>query len=76
MWGVVHILGQAAGNLMSGSVVGIVRILECSPLTAYGLVFILESMLLLVALWLFNRIKVTEARIFTVSRSHETDLDT
>ena len=40
VWGVAHNLGQAAGNLMSGSVVGIVRILECSPLTAYGLVFI------------------------------------
>jgi MFS transporter, BCD family, chlorophyll transporter len=74
VWGVAHNLGQAAGNLMSGSIVDIVRVLQGSPLTAYGLVFALEAMLLLVALLLLNSIKVTEARIFTVSRSRETDL--
>jgi MFS transporter, BCD family, chlorophyll transporter len=65
VWGVAHNLGQAAGNLVSGGVVDLIRALQGDALTAYGVVFALEAVLLLAALWLLNGIKITEARIFT-----------
>lgn len=74
VWGVAHNLGQAAGNLMSGSIVDIVRAAGGGPLTAYGVVFALEAALLLFALWLLNGIKVAEARIVGATHLHEMEI--
>jgi hypothetical protein len=73
VWGVAHNLGQAAGNLVSGSLVDIIRGLQGKALTAYGLVFALETLLLLAALWLLKDIKISEARILTTHRRQEPD---
>jgi BCD family chlorophyll transporter-like MFS transporter len=73
VWGVAHNLGQAAGNLVSGSLVDIIRVLQGNALTAYGLVFALEAVLLLAALWLLKDIKISEARILTTYSRREPD---
>jgi MFS transporter, BCD family, chlorophyll transporter len=73
VWGVAHNLGQAAGNLVSGSLVDIIRALQGNALTAYGLVFALEAVLLLAALWLLKDIKISEARILATRRQRELD---
>ncbi|MBW6465321.1 MAG: BCD family MFS transporter [Brevefilum sp.] len=73
VWGVAHNLGQAAGNLVSGTLVDIIRALQGDALTAYGLVFALEAVLLLAALWLLKDIKISEARILAALRQREPD---
>jgi BCD family chlorophyll transporter-like MFS transporter len=73
VWGVAHNLGQAAGSLISGVVVDLVQLLQGDALTAYGLVFALEAVLLLAALWLLNGVKITQAHIFL--SKHQQDLD-
>ncbi len=74
LWGVAHNVGQATGNLIGGAVVDLVQALQGDALTAYGLVFALEAILLLAALWMLNSVKITESRIFTHSRFQEPDL--
>lgn len=73
VWGVAHNLGQAVGNLISGAVVDLVQILQGNALTAYGVVFALEAILLLAALWLLKSIKISEAVVF--SHKHIQDLE-
>ena len=74
LWGVAHNVGQAVGNLIGGGVVDLVQALQGNALTAYGMVFALEAVLLVTALWLLNGIKITESRIFTHSRFQEPDI--
>jgi BCD family chlorophyll transporter-like MFS transporter len=62
VWGVAHNLGQAAGGLISGAVVDLVRLLNGDALAAYGTVFALEAGLLLLALFTLNRVKIAQAR--------------
>lgn len=71
VWGVAHNLGQAIGGLLSGGVVDIVRLLNGDALTAYGVVFVLEALLLVAALGLLSRIKITQARVIAESRCQE-----
>ncbi len=68
VWGLAHNFGQAFGSLFSGAVVDIVRAFEGNVLTAYGAVFAIEALLLLVALGLLSRIKMTQARILVESQ--------
>ena len=65
IWGVAHNLGQALGGLFSGALVDVVRGFGGSAITAYGWVFALEGVLLIVALGLLERVKMTEARILS-----------
>ena len=65
IWGVAHNLGQALGGLFSGALVDVVRGLGGSAITAYGWVFALEGVLLIVALGLLGQVKMTEARILS-----------
>jgi BCD family chlorophyll transporter-like MFS transporter len=74
VWGVAHNLGQAAGSLIGGVVVDLVQLLQGDALTAYGLVFALEAGLLLVALWLLNGVKITQAEIFLSKHQQELDI--
>lgn len=74
VWGVAYSLGQAVGNLISGSIVDIIRVAGGGYLTAYGLVFALEAALLFIALWLLNGIKVSEARIVSATHPHEIEI--
>jgi BCD family chlorophyll transporter-like MFS transporter len=71
VWGVAHNLGQAIGGLVSGGVVDVVRLLNGDALTAYGAVFVLEAFLLIGALGLLSRIKITQARVMAESRCQE-----
>ena len=73
LWGVAHNVGQAVGNLVGGAVVDLVQALQGDALTAYGLVFALEAILLLAALLLLNSVKITESRIFTTRHHQEFD---
>lgn len=60
VWGLTHNLGQAVGSLLSGSAVdGIIRLAGGSALVAYGAVFAIEGVLLLIGWWLFERVNVT-----------------
>jgi BCD family chlorophyll transporter-like MFS transporter len=71
IWGVAHNLGQALGGLLSGALVDVVRGLGGSALTAYGWVFALEGVLLMVAFGLLSRVRMTEARILTEGLGQE-----
>ena len=67
VWGVAHNLGQASGSLLTGVLVDLVRGFGGNPLTAYGLVFALEALLLLAALGLQDRISISDSQIFSSS---------
>ncbi len=62
VWGLAHNLGQAAGGLLSGAVVDLVRWLNGDALTAYGAVFTLEAALLIIALLTLSRVNIAQAR--------------
>lgn len=74
VWGVAHNLGQAVGNMLSGATVDLVQALQGNALTAYGLVFALEAILLLGALRLLQDIKITEARVFSHQKVQQPDI--
>jgi MFS transporter, BCD family, chlorophyll transporter len=74
VWGVAHNVGQAVGNLISGAVVDLVQLLQGNALTAYGVVFALEAVLLLAALWLLKHIKIRDARIFSHKNIQQADI--
>ena len=71
IWGVAHNLGQALGGLFSGALVDVVRGLGGGAITAYGWVFALEGVLLIVALGLLGQVKMTEARILSEGLGQE-----
>jgi BCD family chlorophyll transporter-like MFS transporter len=73
VWGVAHNLGQAVGNMISGATVDLVQVLQGNALTAYGLVFALEAVLLLVALVVLKNINITEARVFSHKNIQQPD---
>jgi BCD family chlorophyll transporter-like MFS transporter len=60
VWGLTHNLGQALGSVLSGGAVdGIIRLANGSPFVAYGSVFAIEGGMLLIGLWLFERVNVS-----------------
>ncbi|NTV63420.1 MAG: BCD family MFS transporter, partial [Oscillochloris sp.] len=62
VWGLAHELGQAAGNLMGGGVVDIMRALtNNSALLSYGAVFLLEAGLLGAALLLLQKMDLSQS---------------
>ncbi len=65
VWGVAHNLGQAAGGILSGGLVDLVRRFGGDAITAYGLVFALEGLLLLVALGVLAKLEITRARVLS-----------
>ena len=71
VWGVAHNLGQAAGGMLSGGLVDLVRGFGGNALTAYGLVFALEALLLLLALGLLGQIQITRARVISSTQAAE-----
>ncbi len=72
VWGAATELGEAVGNLFGGAIVDTVRALTGSPLLAYGLVFVLEGVMLVGALVLLSRINVRES-VALSEASHEAD---
>lgn len=58
VWGVANLVGHAAGSLMGGAVVDLVRAGTGSNLAAYGTVFALEVVMLIIALFLSTRVNV------------------
>lgn len=71
VWGVSHNLGQAAGNLLTGGLVDLVRGFGGNALSAYSLVFALEALLLLLALGLQDRINISESQVIISSQQPE-----
>ena len=62
VWGVANQLGRAAGSLMGGGVLTAVQGLTGDTFTAYAVVFALEIVMLLVALFLSFRLDVAASR--------------
>lgn len=63
VWGVAHEMGQAAGGIFGGSIVDIVKFLtDGNMLAAYGVMFILEALLLVLALRLFSKVEVSKSK--------------
>ncbi len=70
VWGLTHNLGQAVGSVLSGGAVdGIIRLANGSPLVAYGSVFAIEGGMLLIGLWLFERVNVSASAAATEART-------
>ena len=66
VWGLTHNLGQAVGSVLSGGAVdGITRLTGGNALVAYGAVFAIEGALLLIGLWLFERVNVAASAAVT-----------
>ncbi len=62
VWGVASELGEAVGNLLGGTIVDMIRGLAGgNALTAYGTVFVLEGILLLLAVLLLTRIDIRQS---------------
>lgn len=63
VWGVAHQLGRALASLIGGAVVdGVTAVTNGNALAAYGTAFVLEAVLLVVAIGLIARVDVTAAR--------------
>jgi BCD family chlorophyll transporter-like MFS transporter len=62
VWGVANMVGHGAGSIMGGTVVDIVRAVTGNNLMAYGMVFGLEVVMLLTALFLSTRVDVSTSR--------------
>jgi BCD family chlorophyll transporter-like MFS transporter len=62
VWGVANQLGRAAGSLMGGGVLTAVQGVTGDTFTAYAVVFTLEIVMLLVALFLSFRLDVAASR--------------
>ncbi len=62
VWGVANQLGRAVGSLMGGTIVAGIQRLTGSPFTAYTVVFLVEIVMLTVALVLSFRLDVAASR--------------
>lgn len=63
VWGVAHQLGRAMAGLIGGVVVdGVTAVTNGNALAAYGTAFVLEAVLLSVAIGLITRVDITAAR--------------
>ncbi|MFW5713443.1 MAG: BCD family MFS transporter [Brevefilum sp.] len=71
VWGVAHNLGQASGSMLSGGLVDLARWLGGNTLTAYGLVFAIEALLLVFALGLQDQISISKSKIISISSLSE-----
>ena len=61
VWGMANLLGRAAGTLMGGAVVDAIQAATHSPLTAYATTFVLEALILAVALGLTFGLRIEDA---------------
>lgn len=59
-WGLAQAMARALATVAGGTVLDIGRSLFTSPVLAYGLVFAVQAIGMLLALWLVNRVNVTE----------------
>jgi BCD family chlorophyll transporter-like MFS transporter len=61
VWGVANLVGHAAGSLMGGAVVDLVRAATRNNLAAYGTVFAIEVVMLIIALFLSTRVSIEKS---------------
>lgn len=59
-WGLAQAMARALATVAGGTVLDIGRSLFTSPVLAYGLVFAVQSIGMLIAVWLLSRVNVTE----------------
>jgi BCD family chlorophyll transporter-like MFS transporter len=62
-WGLAQALARAIATVSGGIVLDIGRMLFTAPVLAYGLVFALQAVGMIVAIALLNRVNVTEFRM-------------
>jgi len=62
MWGIAMVFGRAMGGLIGGTIVDVMQASGGSALIAYSMVFALEALLLVTALYLTTRLDVRAAR--------------
>ncbi len=69
VWGVANMVGHAFGSLMGGGIVDVVRALTGgNAFAAYGTVFALEVVMLLVALYLSTRLDMEVSQAYVEER--------
>jgi len=59
-WGLAQAIARGLATVFGGAVLNLGKILFTSPVMAYGTVFILQSLGMLVAIWLLQRVNVRE----------------
>jgi BCD family chlorophyll transporter-like MFS transporter len=77
-WGLAQAMARGISTIFSGGVLNLVTLLFDSPLLAYGSVFLLQSLGLLLALVLLKRINIKEFQVSTqeaVTRVMEGELE-
>jgi BCD family chlorophyll transporter-like MFS transporter len=77
-WGLAQALARAAATVLGGAVLDLGKALFTHLTLAYGLVFTIQAVGMLSAVWLLNRVNIAEFRSNTKAASAtvlETDLD-
>lgn len=64
-WGLAQAMAQAMGTLLGGAFLELGQRLFSQPVLAYGLVFALESLGMVLAVWFLGRVSVEEFRADT-----------
>lgn len=64
-WGLAQAMAQAMGTLLGGAFLELGQRLFSQPVLAYGLVFALESLGMVLAVWFLGRVSVEEFRTDT-----------
>ena len=63
VWGMANMIGHALGSLIGGTMVEVaIKFLGTSAYTAYSSVFVMEVVMLLVALWLSTKLDVSASK--------------
>lgn len=66
-WGLAQAMARAIATVTGGAVLNLGKTLFATPVMAYGLVFILQSLGMITAVWLLSRVNVAEFRSNTKS---------
>ena len=77
-WGLAQAMSRGVAVVMGGAVLDIGRKLLPSLELAYGMVFVLEAVGMIVSIWFLNRVNVTEFQTNTkqaIASVLESDLD-
>lgn len=77
-WGLAQAMSRGLATVMGGAVLDIGKTLFTTPLLAYGLVFGLQALGMILAVWCLNRVDVAEFRTnakLAIASVLESDLD-
>ncbi|MDV2993997.1 MAG: Protein PucC [Chroococcidiopsis sp. SAG 2025] len=61
-WGLAQALARATATVSGGAILDVGKQLFSAPVLAYGLVFTIQALLMVLAIWLLSRVDVVEFR--------------